>query len=348
MPPPRLRDKQTGRFASYPAVNARILENNLRKLYYDPQNPASFSSVETLYQASKGLVRNLKREDVREWLMKQDAYRLHKPTLENFARRKILVPRSGHQYQADLMDVRGLDRRLSEHNDNIRYLQIVIDCFSRFATAVPMKFKTGQRSRNALRKAFKNMGKEPKKIQTDRGTEYYNVKVARFLREKQIVHFSTFQHDIKASMAERFIRTLRGLLSRFQTASKTRTYIHRLDQILTGYNNRKHSAFKMQFSPAQVHLNRGIHKKAFGLLYDDYFQSLGLSDAKFKIGDIVLKAYDKKGSKLRKKYKTFDDTRFEIVEILPTEPITYVLKTHHNKELVSGTFYEDQLQKVII
>ena len=101
---PRARDK-SGRLVRQRPPNPRVLENVLQSIYYDPREAASFSSVSQLYNAGKAKIRNLRKSDVKKWLSSQMTYVLHKAARQKFPRRKVLVPRPKHQFQADLLAV---------------------------------------------------------------------------------------------------------------------------------------------------------------------------------------------------------------------------------------------------
>ena len=69
-----------------------------------------------------------------------------------------------YQYQADLVDY----SKLKRDNTGYTFVLTVIDCFSRFALALPLKRKSGEEVATALEKAFDSMG-HPRKFHTDQG-----------------------------------------------------------------------------------------------------------------------------------------------------------------------------------
>ena len=85
---------------------------------------------------------------------------------------------------------------------------VVLDLFSRFAWARPLKTKTGLEVSQALKDIFTKSGREPTRIWSDDGTEFFNAHVQKLLRSNNIILYSTF-NEPKAAIAERFIRTLR-------------------------------------------------------------------------------------------------------------------------------------------
>ena len=64
----------------------------------------------------------------------------------------------------------------------------------------------------------------PKKLQTDKGTEFLNRNFQSLLKEKSIDFFITNSY-LKASVVERFNRTLKTRMWKYFTAKNTRVYI---------------------------------------------------------------------------------------------------------------------------
>lgn len=333
---------EKGQYVQQTEPNSRILENVLQKIYYDPRHNASFSSIADLYHAAKYKVRNLRKSDVKKWLSNQTTYILHKSTRNKFPRRKVLVKGPKYQFQADLLDM----QNKKNENDGTKYLLTVIDCFSRLATAIPLKFKTGKSTREGLKKAFKKLG-FPKKLQTDRGPEFYNEKVKNYLKRNNIQHFSTSQLDTKAQMVERFNRTLRERIEEYLDSKKhlitKGNYVHSLEDLLHGYNTRLHGAFKNKFAPVDINMKN--RKIVFDLLYKDYLNKIK-PKFKFQIGDIVLLALTKKI--LEKNTKTFSPTKYIIIDRHLTEPVSYSIKNIATNEIKEGTYYHEQLQRIEI
>ena len=175
-------------------------EKNLTATYYNVRHVGSYGGILPLSKKTK-----IKRETVKSWLQSQDTYTLHKPVRYKFPRRKVIVSGIGQQWQADLVDV----SNLSQDNDNIKYLLTCIDVFSKQAWVVPLKDKTGTR----LVKAFTSIADPlPTTLQTDKGTEFVNRKLQVWLKERNVHFFTTENEDIKASVVERFNRTLKSKL----------------------------------------------------------------------------------------------------------------------------------------
>src|SRR5271156_4605259 len=70
-------------------------------------------------------------------------------------------------------------------NNGYRYILTLIDLFSRFAWAEPLRDKTGNEVAAALRRVFAK-GRQPHRFQTDDGREYDNRVVQHLLNIKNI------------------------------------------------------------------------------------------------------------------------------------------------------------------
>ena len=201
--------------------------------------------------------------DVKDWLSGQRAYTLYRPIITKFRRRKVLTRGIAHQYQADLLDF----RQISAENGGTGYLLTVIDCFSRLAHAVPIQNKTGPTLLKAFIRVFKVL-KVPKKMQTDNGTEFYNIHVQELFQKLKIIHFSTDQ-ELKASIVERFNRTLRDKIQKYLIAKETNHYVSALPKILAGYNATPHGSLG-GYTPKSV--NKKNEAKIYDILYGDYLK----------------------------------------------------------------------------
>lgn len=314
----------------------RRLAYILKKIYTDLRNPASYSSPYKLYKAARKIHDGIRLEQVKEWLESQDTYTLFRRVPLRFKRVPVITRGLGYQQQADLVDYAPLKR----DNSGVTFLLTIIDCFTRFALAVPIKRKTGPLVAEALSTAWKTM-KPPVYFQTDKGTEFYNKDVAKLLRKHGVHHFSTHQ-ELKAQIAERFNRTLRRALKMHMAEKKTLRYIDYLPDFLYGYNHRPHSAI---YPYAPVEVNVGNEKKIHDMQYGDYLRAKK-PKPKYSIGDKVrITAY--RGT-FTKSYsqKNFTEEVFEIVDCYRTKPPMYRLKDLDKGELIQGTFYESELQRV--
>ena len=235
----------------------------------------------------------------------------------------------------DLLDI----HQLSRQNKNFRFILVVLDIFSRFAWARPLKDKTGTRVANALQDIITTAGdRKPKKIWSDRGTEFYNANVDRLLERNAIELYST-HNEPKASIAERFIRTLRGKIESNFILTQSTVWYDILPELIREYNHSYHRSIGMSPEDATKPEN---YTKVFDRLYPKQ----ELVNARYPllhVGDRVRISIHKR---LFEKGATanWSEEIFEIVEVLATKPPVYHIKDLAD-ERIDGTFYREQLQK---
>ena len=186
----------------------------LKSIYTDLKYPASFSSPYTLFRAAKQKNPNILFKDVESLLETQPVYTKCRRIKVKYPCCKVLSRGLRYQYQADLVNYSALKR----DNRSFTFLLTIIDIFSRFALAIPIKSEKGPHVAAALEKAFKK--KPPRKLQTDMGKEFYNSHIKRVLNRYRVHHFSTDQ-PLKAQIVECFyserdIKTVNILQKKFR------------------------------------------------------------------------------------------------------------------------------------
>ena len=172
---------------------------------------------------------------------KQLAEELHKPIIRNFKRRKVYSSFKDNIWGVDLADM----QLISKYNKGIRYLQCVIDLFSRYSWVVSLKNKKGDSIVEGFHSILKNSVRKPNKIWVDYGSEFYNNKFKSSLKENDIEMYSTFNEG-KSVVAERFIKTLKNKIYKHMTTIGKNVYFNDLDDIVKKYNNTVHSSIKMK------------------------------------------------------------------------------------------------------
>ena len=309
------------------------MEAYLKKVYYDPKHPAAFGEVEAVYRATQKDRVGINRQQIKEWLSKQPTYTLHKPIRKRFKRNRVMVNGIDQQWQADLVDMTSLAR----YNSGYKYLLTCIDVLSKYAWTVPIKNKTGL----ALIDAFKQIlkcGRRPHLLQTDKGTEFLNRNFQNLLKKEKIRFFTT-QNETKASVVERFNRTLKTKMWKYFTATNTHAYLKTLPKLLSAYNHSYHRSIKT--TPASVNIHNA--DEVWRTLYDGGGPSQ--IKFKFKVGDAVRISVATRP--FRKGYlPNWTAELFTVSAKLRRYPPVYRLKDYDGEEL-DGTFYEQELQRVV-
>ena len=307
------------------------MEGTLRRRYPNYKLKGSFSGA---FNFKKDTGTSLNIKDVKKVLQKIPAYTLHEPRRIHFDRRRVYVPHMTAQFGMDLKDIQSESR----YNNKKRYLLVVINMFSRMAYIEPLSKKTGIEVVKGLTKIFSRCGPLPQKIQVDKGTEFYNEAVKRFLTEKGIQLFSV-QSGLKCVVIERFIRTIFGKIQRYLTHNNTRKFVDKLEYFENLYNNSYHRMIKMR--PIEV------CEKNSEQVHDNLYLNVVPTDykkPKFFIGDKVLVARRK--TVFQKGYKqNYLPEVFKIKSIRQTTPNVYSL-VDKNDTPIKETFYAEQLVKV--
>ena len=301
----------------------------LDEKYYDPKDPSGYGGVEKLRKRT-----GVRSQKLQKWLEAQETYTLHKPVRYKFDRRAVIVNGIDDQWQLDLIDT----GRYAKENNGVKFLLTIIDVFSKYAWVRPLQNKTGTVVKNAFQSVLQE-GRKPRIIQTDKGKEFLNNTFQQYLRACNIDHFTTENEDIKASVVERFNRTLQTKLHRYFTKTRTHKYMAVLQDIAVAYNNTKHRAIGIAPNAVTSRNSEDI----FWRLYEPKLERRVTKP--LKVGDNV--RINKTRRTFRKGYLPSWTTEiFTVYQIQSTTPVTYKIKDWGNK-IIRGSFYAAELQRVI-
>jgi len=296
--------------------------------YFDPTKPGSYAGASTFAKNSKVSSNHV------EWLKKYPAYNLHKPTRQRFPRNRVVVGGLDHLWQIDLTDLSGI----SKYNDNYKFLFFCIDVLSKYLWIVPLKNKNADTVVEAFKFILKTSKRMPLAIQSDEGKEFLNRQFQALLRKLNIKFYNTFS-DSKACIVERVQKTYKGKVWRYFTHNNTFRYIDVLDDLVHSYNGTYHRSIKTK--PALV--NHSNAQYVWETLYSDLYSVPPIA-YKFEIGDKV--RIVTKRRTFQKGYESnWSEEIFEIVKRFPRHPPVYRIKDMMD-EIIEGTFYEAELQKV--
>ena len=175
------------------------------------------------------------------------ATELHKPVKKHFKKRRVISKHVDDIWAADLVDM----QYYSSTNKGYKYILMVIDVFSKYGWAEPLKNKKGI----TIAKAFKNIWKSeqnmlPKYIWTDKGKEFDN-KLFRDLLKKKNVHLYWTENEEKSTVVERWNRTIKSRMWKYFTKNRTGVYIDVLPSIIEKYNNTYNRSIKCSPSDAR-------------------------------------------------------------------------------------------------
>lgn len=257
------------------------------------------------------------------------ARELHAPIRKNFERRPVETRSYDDLWQSDLIDIKNLSRQ----NRGYKYILVAIDTYSKFAFCRPLKNKDGRSVTQAMKSIFESSGRHPKLMQTDKGTEYFNQNFQALMEKYNIRHYNTHS-PLKASIAERFNRTLKGKLYLQFSINGSNKWVNILQDVVKSYNSTVHRTIKMR--PIDVTPTTRIN-------FPYQIVKLG-KKKKFKIGDHV--RISKAKSIFDKSYNiNWTPEIFQIYRAQNTSPTTYLIKDYYGRP-IAGSFYEQDLLKV--
>ena len=301
----------------------------MEAIYPIPDHAASFGGVNALYHAAD---RKISKKDIQNWLSGIDSYTLHKPARRRFPTNRVIVGSIDQQWQTDLADLSSLQK----YNQGYRYLLTCVDILSKYAWAVPLKSKCGGEIVTAFQSIFKT--RKPKTLQTDSGTEFKNMIFQKFLKQEGVRFFTTF-NNTKASVVERFNRTLKTKMWKYFTHNHTYNYIDVLDQLLHSYNHTYHSSIKRAPADVTSENQRDVWFTLYGKMANKKKKP-----CMFNVGDTV--RVSKHKLTFEKGYETnWTEELFIVTECIPRDPPVYRIKDLLN-EPIQGTFYAQELQRV--
>lgn len=261
---------------------------------------------------------------------KQIINELHKSARRNYPRRSVIMKGIDELWQADLVEM--IPHR--KVNKGFNYLLTVIDVFSKHAWAEPVKTKSADDVVGAMVRIFQK-GRVPQKLQTDNGREYYNKKFQNLMKNYEIKHYSTFS-NLKASIVERFNRTLKSLMWREFSLRGSYRWVDFLSDLLKTYNEKKHRTIGMK----PIDVTKDNEKLILNTVYKNMKM---VGSAKYKVGDHV--RISKIKGVFDKGYTPNWSTEiFTIEKVQITNPVTYKLKDAEGVP-IEGGFYEQELQK---
>ena len=311
------------------------MDQYLTQMYYNPKRSGALGGVERLYRdVKKDGKYVISRAQLKKWLMKQDTYTLHKPARRHYKRNRVIVGGIDELWQMDLADM----QTMAAENDGYRYLLVCIDVFSKYLWVIPLKTKTGPALVTAFKKILES-GRKPEKIQTDQGTEFFNKHFKELMKKEEIKLYNTY-NETKASVVERVIRTLKTRMWRYFTAKKTMRYIDVLQDLVDSYNKSKHRSIQKK----PINVTQKNEREVWHTQYGED-EKEGPVKYKFEVGDQV------RISKMKRTFEkgylpNFSKEIFTVSQQIPRHPPVYKLKDYDQEEL-SGTFYKEELQKVI-
>jgi len=316
------------------------MEKLLDFVYYDPSSPACFSGVLPVYREAKKKLPKIKLSDVKSYLDRQDIYSLHRPLQRRgFPRRPLRAAGVDTCWMIDLCDV----SRISKYNNGVNFILTVIDVFSHYGFAAPVKRKEGVIVRDAFESILKTSKRKPWRIQSDKGKEFYNKPFQAFLDYQNIQHFSGESDDTKACLVERYNRTVKTRLWKYFAHKNTFKWLGILPKIVTAINHSYNRSRGMR----PVDITQANENKLRKKFYPDHQgivqNAIVKKKPRYKVGDVV--RISRNSQVFRKGYlPNYTTEKFVIDKVDKRHPIIYRIKDQ-NGEAIKGLFYDRELAR---
>ena len=313
------------------------LDQLLNKAFTDPASPLAYVGVKPFVDGVYKLY-GINKTKTRTWLLRQRAYTKQRPAPKRKRERRDPTYVTGiHEiYQADLLDM----QQFAKENDGVRFLLNVVDVLSRYAHVRPLKTKAPA----SVIPAFTSIAKQgtPNALHTDRGTEFYNASMTQWLKKHSIRHFST-HGDHKATMVERFNRTLKQTIIDYMVYTRQTRYIDYLQEFVQAYNSRVHSSIGM--APKEVTIWNQY--QVFNKLYGKYIKgTFRRQKPQFRVGDTVRLSIVKANVFQKSYYGLWTEAIYKVHRIVKTLGNPRYIIAELDGTPLKGRFYADELQKI--
>jgi len=282
------------------------------------------------------LGRGEEKIDPKEYL-REVAKELHKPVKHKFPTRMVFVDYKDQTWAMDLADM----NTWKAENDGYCFILVVIDVYTRWAAARPLKTKTGKEVLNALKNIIAESKRQPKGLWVDEGKEFLNKEMKSWREEKGINLFHTYGRG-KSVIVERFNRTLKTTMWRTLTERNSHEWVPLLPELIDDYNDTTHGRMKM--TPDEASAHPAEVKKVWDRLRRRERPSAHITELK---KDEVVRVSRAKGV-FEKGYDVNWSRQTFIIDRVNNQqfPPLYYLKEYDSHEPVKGGFYEEELQRV--
>lgn len=274
-------------------IYSTTIDTIISTFYNNPKFTSNTASQ--LYKRINPSHPSITLNDVQRFLSKQiSAQRMYKRSTKRRpppANTTHGITGPNQRAQMDLADLSSL----SQYNFNFKWILIIIDVYSKYAVAFPMKNKLSSTVANYLQQFFTSQTSfQPRVIQSDRGSEFIASKTQSTLKQLNIKQVFSKPFSPKSNgIAEAFVKTIKGLLFSYMERTQRRTWVTALNDCLHNYNSRQHSTTKL--TPNTVHFSSNpilSVQQVFQKKQEEWRRKITESDNfrsnnLFRVGDIV-------------------------------------------------------------
>lgn len=237
---------------TYRVIREDEVDDILEHAWSDPKL-AAYRGVHSLYDRLARETIGISKSMVRRFLANQELQQLDLRSMPGLKRRvvKPLRPERPFQWwQIDLIDMSDY----AHWNNKAHFVLMVIDIFSKFLYARPLKTKEAKYVSDALQDIFLADG-PPAILQSDNGKEFVSGDMDELAKRWniQVRHSLPYKPSTQGAV-ERANQTLKRMISKYMIDHKTKRYIDTLQFLVYSYNTAQHSTTK--HTPFEVHRGR--------------------------------------------------------------------------------------------
>ena len=314
----------------------------LDEIYKDWDNPGSLSNPRVLHHYAKKKFPEIKKSAVENYLRSQESYTLHTIKPNKFHRRSFLVKKPGHTIGVDTAYM----RNYSKSNNNIQYLIIFIDLFSRYVTVFPVKTIKNDCMVEVMKNFFNGTIHKYSKLISDLGSEFVSKPMKNIYKKFNVEQYHTESREIKVAHVERVIRTLKSKIHRYITETNTEYYLDFLPRLVSTYNCTKHRSL-LGRKPLDIHLMSDNNKilEFNQCVYKYRNKTKHYNSKAYDIGQYVRLKTNASSTFIFRRSFNIRNTRevFRIISVNSEHvPITYNIEDLDG-ETIKGIFYKQEL-----
>jgi len=180
---------------------------------------------------------------IKQFLIRQSSYTVHRRLArKQFPRRRIRLTSRALRVDADLIELGDLAYWNSGHN----YILVLIDAFTKYVWATPLKSKHAEKIAQAIEDILQTVDPVPSTVYTDAGKEFIGAPTQKVFKDYNITHRICGGEAFHCPFVERVNRTLKEKLFQAMTASGTRRWLDLLPPTVASYNKSVHSTTGMR------------------------------------------------------------------------------------------------------
>ena len=300
---------------------------------YFEDRPWSFGSA----RAVKEHNRELKNEDIENFLSKNEIYTRFKQHRKASQYSPIYVYRKRELFQADVVFF--TNENIVAENNGFKYMFTCIDCFTKMAWVYPMKTNRCATVMQCFQDILKKCGKKPERLNSDRGSELICKSFKDFLAKQNIHHYLSYSSR-KCPIVERFNLTIQNILYKIMASKRSWKWTKFLDQAMTIYFHGKHSTIGMSPIDAEKTKNSSLVRQ--NLLKFFRKNRPKKKEPKYKVGAKV-RIWKARHTFQRGYDENYSREYFKIREIKLNLPVPRYILEDATGDIITGSFFEDEL-----